>query len=364
MHVTIVEPYATGSHAAWLAGLKHFSRHEVTSLTLPGRFWKWRMHGGAATLGRMLMKREHQIDLLLATDMLDLTAFLGLTRKKTWNLPTAIYFHENQLTYPPPPEERRDLHYGWINYTSALAADRLFFNSAYHREVFLGELPQFLRHFPDYVEPATIEAIAQKSSVLPLGLDLRRFDYYDPGDIAPGPLRIVWNHRWEYDKGPEMFFGVLAALREMGATFEVIVLGESFREQPEEFLSAEEQLGDCVRHFGYAKDFASYARLLWEGDVQVSCAIQEFFGASTCEAMYCGCVPILPNRLNYPDLIPGWAREMCLYEDFDGLMRRLWWAVENTAKIREMSLREAALRYDWPTLIEDYDDALEATIPS
>ncbi len=359
MHVTAIEPYATGSHAAWLAGLQRFSRHQVQALTLPGRFWKWRMHGGAVTLGQMFLEQTQQTDLLLATDMLDLAAFLGVTRERTGRLPAAIYFHENQLTYPPPPGEKRDLHYGWINFTSALAADRVFFNSVNHRDAFLEELPRLLKHFPDYTELAAVDSIAAKSEVLPLGLDLRRFDEHRPGASAPGPLRIVWNHRWEYDKGPEMFFEALAALAEEGAAFEIIVMGESFRQQPEEFVRAAEQLGSHLRHFGYAEDFATYARLLWEGDVQVSCAIQEFFGASTVEAMACGCVPIAPNRLNYPALIPAWAREICLYENFEGLVRRLRWAVENVAQVREMSLREAVDRYDWAQLIGTYDAALE-----
>ena len=365
MHVTVIEPYTTGSHAVWLAGLRQFSRHEVAALTLPGRFWKWRMHGGAVALGRLFLEQVGHTDLLLATDMLDLATFLGVTRAKTNRLPTAIYFHENQLTYPPPPGEKHDLHYGWINYTSALVADQVFFNSAHHRDEFLEELPRLLKHFPDYTELKTVGSIAAKSTVLPLGLDLRRFDDYRPAERAPGPLRIVWNHRWEYDKGPETFFRALTALAEMGAAFEVIVLGEDFRQQPQEFLSAKRQLESQIRHFGYAEDFATYARLLWEGDVQVSCAIQEFFGASTCEAMYCDCMPIAPNRLNYPALIPGWARPTCLYEDFDGLVRRLQWASENPTRVREITLREAAASYDWAGLIGAYDDALAeaAAIP-
>jgi glycosyltransferase involved in cell wall biosynthesis len=358
MHVTVIEPYATGSHAAWLAGLQRFSHHEVSALTLPGRFWKWRMHGGAVTLGRTFLGQGLETDLLLATDMLDLATFLGVTRHQTSGLPTALYFHENQLTYPPPPGETRDLHYGWVNTTSALAADRVFFNSAYHRDAFLEELPRLLKHFPDYTELATVEAIEAKSTVLPLGLDLRRFDDYGPAAALPGPLRIVWNHRWEYDKGPEMFFQALAVLAEEDAAFEVIVLGENFRQQPEEFDRAAKQLGKYIRHFGYVEDFATYARLLWEADVQVSCALQEFFGASTCEAMACGCVPIVPNRLNYPALIPAWAREICVYEGFAGLMRRLRWAIENVGQVREMTLREAIEGYDWRLLADTYDKAL------
>ena len=58
------------------------------------------MHGGAVTLARMFMESELQPDLILTTDMLDLTIFLSLTRSRTANIPTAIYFHENQLSYP------------------------------------------------------------------------------------------------------------------------------------------------------------------------------------------------------------------------------------------------------------------------
>src|SRR5512135_1402358 len=97
MKVLLLEPYYTGSHAAWADGYAAHSRHQVAVLGLPGRFWKWRMHGGAVTLAREFMGMDFAPDLLLATDMLDLTTFLALTRARTHAVPTAIYFHENQL---------------------------------------------------------------------------------------------------------------------------------------------------------------------------------------------------------------------------------------------------------------------------
>ncbi len=72
--------------------------------------------------------------------MLDLATFLGLTRDLTAGVPVALYFHENQLTYPLPPGRARDLAFPWINYTGALAADTIFFNSAFHRRAFLEAL--------------------------------------------------------------------------------------------------------------------------------------------------------------------------------------------------------------------------------
>jgi len=104
-------------------------------LTLPGRFWKWRMQGGAISLARQAQARPAP-DLLLASDMLNLPLFLALAGERLAGLPVALYFHENQLTYPLQPGEKRDLHYGFINAVSALRADAAFFNSAYHQAAF------------------------------------------------------------------------------------------------------------------------------------------------------------------------------------------------------------------------------------
>ncbi|NOR05915.1 MAG: DUF3524 domain-containing protein, partial [Deltaproteobacteria bacterium] len=152
MKILLIEPYHTGSHAAWCSGFATHSRHFVSMLTLPGRFWKWRMHGAAVTLARRFLAEEYAPDLILTTDMLDLTTFLALTRSRTYNTPTALYFHENQLTYPWSVDDRdllkgRDVHYGFINYASAMAADTVLFNSRFHLESFFEELPRLLKHF-------------------------------------------------------------------------------------------------------------------------------------------------------------------------------------------------------------------------
>ncbi|MCS5640060.1 MAG: DUF3524 domain-containing protein, partial [Candidatus Marinimicrobia bacterium] len=50
MKILIVEPFLSGSHKAWAESYAKHSKHEVEIISLPGRFWKWRMHGGAVTL--------------------------------------------------------------------------------------------------------------------------------------------------------------------------------------------------------------------------------------------------------------------------------------------------------------------------
>ncbi len=362
LKIALLAPYYTGSHAQWSDGLARHSTHKVRLFTLPGRFWKWRMHDGAISLAREFMESGVEADLILATDMVDMTTFLALTREKTSRTPTAIYFHENQLTYPPPPHEKRDLHYGFINYASMLTAGWVFFNSTYHREAFIDALPRLLKHLPDYKELETIEQIKEKSSVLPLGLDLRRFAAYRPPEKRERPIRFVWNHRWEYDKKPGRAFDALYALQDADLDFEVSVLGKSFKQRPAEFLEAETRLAKNIVHFGYVESFEAYARHLWAADVQIGTAIQDFFGASTCEAITCGCLPILPNRLNYPTFIPDDYKDLCLYENRAGLIERLEWACKNPEKVRAISLAKYNARYDWQTIINQYDRAFQSVV--
>ena len=81
MRVWIIEPYCTGSHLAWAEGYARATRHRASVLCMAGRFWKWRMQGGAMELARQafdLMRQGECPDVILASDMLNLPAFLSL----------------------------------------------------------------------------------------------------------------------------------------------------------------------------------------------------------------------------------------------------------------------------------------------
>ncbi|MCE5258706.1 MAG: DUF3524 domain-containing protein [Chloroflexi bacterium] len=359
MRVCLLEPYDTGSHGAWLRGYAAYSRHQVTCLALDGHFWKWRMHGGAVTLARRYLEQAVDADVLLASDMLDLCTFRALTRERTARVPAAVYMHENQLTYPLKPGDQRDLHYGFINYASMLCAEAVYFNSAFHLQSWFEELPRLLKHFPDYNELPSVAQLRGRSRVLPLGLDLRPFDAYHPLTPRTGSPIILWNHRWEYDKNPADFLAALYALEDLGCDFRAVLLGESFVQMPPEFEQARERLGRRIIQFGYLDSRADYARWLWQSDLVVSTALHDFFGASIVEAMYCGCFPILPNRLSYPQFIAPEFAARCLYDSQAGLVELLADALHNIAEIRLLSFRKLAAQYDWSIIAPQYDDALE-----
>jgi glycosyltransferase involved in cell wall biosynthesis len=246
-----------------------------------------------------------------------------------------------------------------IQHLSMLAADRVFFNSDYHLRSWFAELPRLLKHFPDYTHMETVGTTRARSVVLPVGCELRRFDGYrevgGSGTREGGPL-IVWNQRWEYDKDPETMLRALYALADEGLRFRVALAGENFRVTPAEFDQARARLGDRLEHYGYAEDEAEYAGLLQRADIVLSTAIHEFFGVSVVEAIYCGCLPVLPNRLSYPELIPPELHGRCLYDDFPDLLAKLRSAI--AAPAAPPGLRSAMARFDWSALAATYDSLL------
>jgi len=368
MKIFIIEPYFTGSHAAWANGYAKHSRHQVEILNLSGQFWKWRMHGGAITLAEQFLKSKLEPDLILATDMLDITTFLSLTRTCTSDIPIAIYFHENQLCYPWSPDDRdiihkRDKHYGFINYTSTLAANAVFFNSEFHSNAFFEELHRFLKHFPDHRGLENIERIRKKSQVLHLGLDLKKFDQFKIKKENSGngkiPL-VLWNHRWEYDKNPADFFNALIVLAEQGLDFNIAVLGENFSNSPVEFENAQKKLGGRIVQFGFAETFEQYANWLWQADIIPVTSNQDFFGASVVEAIYCGCFPLLPNRLAFPEIIPVDKYADNFYNNFDELVEKLAGAICDIQQTREQDLSPVVEKYCWEKMAPYYDEVLES----
>ncbi len=376
MKVLALESWYGGSHRHFLDDLERHSSHDFRKVTLVARYWKWRMQGGAVTLAQKAgeaVDEGFSPDLIFATDMVNLPAFLALARAHFADTPVVLYFHENQLTYPIRDDKERDYTYAYINYLSALAADRVVFNSQYHHDQFFAALPTLLKRFPDYTHLGTLRDLRAKSSVLHLGLDLVGHNEYAPAAEAErahdnGPPIVLWNQRWEYDKNPEGFFHVMNRLDDAGVPFRLILAGEHFEEQPEGFERAFERYADRILHYGYAENFAEYSSLLHRADIVVSTARHEFFGIAMLEAIYCGCHPLLPNRLTYPELIPEnlhspLLHAPVLYEDeeelFDFLKRML---TGEDQPLPKNVLQEIPAHLAWGEHAPAFDALFEAVV--
>jgi glycosyltransferase involved in cell wall biosynthesis len=359
MNVLLIEPFYSGSHQKWAEGLMSHTTHNMEILSLPGRHWKWRMHGGAISLAHSFIKNMKSYDLIIVSDMLDLATFKGLTAKYTSDTPFVVYFHENQLTYPWSPEDpdvklKRDNHYAFINYSSALSADHCFFNSLYHRSSFINHLPSFLSQFPDHKNEATVYKIEAQSSVLSLGIDLKPILSLERKSPIKHPI-LLWNHRWEYDKNPHSFFKLCQDLKSSGQTFQLIVCGEHTTKYPEIFSQAKDTFSDVIIHWGYAQTREQYIQLLSNANVIPVTSNQDFFGGSVVEGIAAGCIPLLPDRLAYPEHLPTDLASSHLYDSMDELFEKM--KTDNILRLSENidQLRSHVSRYDWSSCIEIYD---------
>jgi glycosyltransferase involved in cell wall biosynthesis len=219
---------------------------------------------------------------------------------------------------------------------------------------FLKEAKALLKHFPDHNELETVHQIEEKSCVLPIGLDLKRFS--NCKSIKSDPPLILWNHRWEYDKNPESFFNALFKLDSDEIDFRVVLLGESFGKAPVIFEDAQKRLKEKIVYFGFCKDSGEYAQWLWNSDILPVTNIQDFFGISVMEAMYCNTYPLLPNRLTYPELLPKSLHEDHMYKSEDELLEKLKWCISNIDEVRKKEFSEISVRFDWDKMAPEYDE--------
>lgn len=306
-HYLILEPYYGGSHQAFLQGLTQHIDADYTLITLPARKWKQRMQLAAPYMAEQIIKKAaagNRFDAILSSTFLDLPVLQSLLARANILLPTALYFHENQFAYPMKAEDKSRHHFAAINCNSALCADAVAFNSNFNRESFLQGIKHYVHKAADFPMPDIAQQILNKSKILYPGMDYSLIDQsWNETKREEKPV-IVWNHRWEDEKKPDIFFRALFELEEKGAEFQLIVLGESFRNQPEIFNQARERLASRILHFGYCSDKKEYCSWLRRGTIVVSTAIHEFFGISVLEAVRAGCRPLVPDALSYPELFP------------------------------------------------------------
>jgi glycosyltransferase involved in cell wall biosynthesis len=370
--VIFIEPFYGGSHKQLVDMLQEQivqnSSIKTVLYHLPDKKWHWRLHCGslyfAEKVAPLSPTRTHT---LFCSSMFNLAEFLAL-RPEFCAVRKVIYFHENQLAYPSRQEDRikreeRDFHYGYAQIMSALAADVVVWNSDFNMHSFLTKIDSHLKYLPSSQKlgkGSLSDKILSKSKVLYFPLHLP--EPVVPDESPPGTLlHVVWNHRWEHDKGPDAFFSVVEKLIDSGVRFKLSVVGESFGASPKVFETALSKIKESnvctLRHWGYlSKD--EYYRVLHDADIVVSTSNHEFFGVSVLEAVSRGCYPLVPNRLVYPEIYPA----TFLYNTDNQLYKQLRQFCKYSERFRREKdnlLREIDLQnYSWDNLKHKYVDCL------
>lgn len=309
LRILLLSAYDAMSHRIWRTRLQDmFPEHAWTQLALPPRHFNWRIRGNS--LQWALDRRETlsaEYDLLIATSMVDLASLRGFI-PALGGLPTLLYFHENQFVYPRGREQRaQNVEPQLVPLYAAYCADAIAFNSHYNRATFLQGAEELLSRLPDRLAPAFLSKLGA-SEVLPVPLEEFR---PAPASSAPkAVLDVVWNHRWEYDKGPRLLLALAQELLARRLPIRLHVVGQGFRSTPEEFIEVRELL---KRHaaalaiargeFGFIAERGNYEELLRRCDVVLSTALHDFQGLAIQEACALGCTPLAPERLVYPEYL-------------------------------------------------------------
>lgn len=368
--------------------MNEFPQITWTQLVLTPRYFSWRIRGNSMVWAISEKAALNQdFDLILATSMVDLSSLIGMAPNLA-NIPSILYFHENQYAYPQTSTQHKSIEPLMVSLYSALSATRLTFNSRYNLESFLSGVEGLLKRFPDLVPKGIVDTLRDKSDVLPVPIErecfAKRISYQDVNGIdslhtlEPGPdvdsasnydapkdvlkeahkevlkgrsrsgfedsrkgdlqsnfsqkiltafaskavpvnettLDIIWNHRWEYDKGPDR---LLALIRSLDSSLPVRfhIVGQSFRQSPKVFDEIHELLQEknALGSWGYIQCINEYRALLRNSDVALSTAIHDFQGLSVIEATAAGCLPLVPDRLAYKELFPSHCRYASEYFD-------------------------------------------------
>ncbi len=313
--ILLLSSYDATSHQRWREQLTAlFPGFHWQTLALPPRFFRWRIRGNPLSwLNEPALSEPW--DLVIATSMVDLATLRSIHPQLT-RTPCLLYMHENQFAFPVSGTQASSVDPQMVNLYSAISADLVVFNSDWNRDSFLDGVRALLDKMPDEVPEGLSACLREKSRVIPVPIEDRLFAE-QPSEVNWVCPHLLWNHRWEYDKGPERLLKLLQALKQRDLPFRLSVVGEQFRNHPRAFDQIRDQFGERITHWGFLGSRGEYDQLLRQADVVISTALHDFQGLSMLEAMAAGCVPLAPDRLAYREYVPARHRYASHEQDAD-----------------------------------------------
>jgi glycosyltransferase involved in cell wall biosynthesis len=254
-------------------------------------------------------------EIIFCTSLTDAAALRSALPRGWRDIPLVLYMHENQVAYPT--NEPRDAFFAFTNLQSVLTADLTIFNSKWNLDSFITGIEVLLEKSWNKTLSHIGERIRSNSTVAWVPVELPPTEILtsrvlhnsdnDGRSVGSEPIRIVWPHRWEHDKDPELLLEVAREHTEK-LNLRWIILGEQFKTIPDALVEFQKEFRGRIDHMGYVESKGEYWKWLSKADWVLSTAEHEFFGIAVVEALFAGCLPWLPERLSYLELLPASAR--------------------------------------------------------
>ena len=354
IHVMIIYCDYT-SHSYWAKTYQKYSNHMVSTMSVDGSYFKWRMQSVAIAFSRKFIQiffdetfnennskslnLKNQInikcdikiskcpDIIIIDDMIDLNVFSNIINQFNNDIKYIYFMHENQLTIPWKANDRdidnkSDWIYAYQNFKCMLGANKIWWNSEYHMNDYFNNLPKLIKNKSndDWTAIKMINFAKIKSNIMYLPMD------FDKINIINNTLKqeirnkkaniseviILWNARWESDKNPSLFLYALRHIKKIKSlpSFKLVIVGENFSYSKKSKHSQQSQsifdiihneFKDDLLQFGYVNSYQEYILWLNLSDVLIITSDHEFFGISLMETIYCDTMVILPDNLVYTE---------------------------------------------------------------
>jgi len=351
VRVLILSAYNAVSHAHLNSGLvEYLPEFDFTVISLTPRFFAWRSRGNSLSFAyeyRDILKKGY--DLIFATSITDITALRGFVPEIA-DIPTIVYFHENQFAYPESRADHGNHEAKIVSIYNALASDIVIFNTEYNRSTYLKGVRKYLKKMPDHVPKGLVEEIGEKSRVLSVPVKKCAGK-----NVHTGTPVILWNHRWEYDKAPDRFLNALRELKRRSFEFKLHLAGQVFARVPDELEIIKSEFTGEILSCGYAKSREDYERIMSESSIVISTALHDYQGLAVIEAADAGCIPVLPDRMAYPELFS----DEYLYRGNDETAEAAHCA-DKIIQASELDRCDLS-RFYWKNLIDKYREIFTVT---
>lgn len=306
--ILVVSAYDADNHQYWYHRLiDMYPQAQFTRIALPPVNFAWRQRGNALRIARDFADElRADYDMLMVTSAVDLATLRGLVPCLA-QLPTLVYFHENPFAYPDSSRPGSAIDAQLTSMYTAIAADQCLFNSRHNLSSFMSGVAALLDRYPDEVPDGVVPSLLAKSRETPVPLARDLFD----GAVMPrqgNSIRIAWNHRWGFDKGPERLLAFVQALDASDIDAQIMLLGHRSDVAPSSLNELIQRFSHLISFNGFESQRELYRARLATADVVLSTARHDFQGLSVMEAVAMGCVPLVPDRLSYPEFFAAMPR--------------------------------------------------------
>jgi glycosyltransferase involved in cell wall biosynthesis len=118
--------------------------------------------------------------------------------------------------------------------------------------------------------------------------------------------QVVFSSRWDTEKDPKTFLKVAEWFGDWDTSYKFVITTshEKLQSNDKDLLNALKAYDRCNLEVRENQSKQDYYHTLLESKFQFNCAHQDYISWTLLEAITCGCIPIYPNYLSFPEFLP------------------------------------------------------------